>query len=80
MNIRQNYRLSSDVDVFESHDGQRILLFKRQTGELLLLLDHSVEVWRSLKRSVRAELNGDDRLILESFCLRGFIERGRNPA
>jgi hypothetical protein len=74
MTRNQAYHHSRNVDSFESQDRQRLLLFKRDTGELLLLLDRSAELWRALNEGELSDLNPEDYLILESFFRKGFVE------
>lgn len=64
---------SVDVDVFESADAQRLVLFQRQTGELMLLVGRSVELWRALAQGAEIDHNAEDRLLLGTLRRRGFV-------
>jgi hypothetical protein len=77
MTINPPYGRCSSVDAFESHDQQRLLLFHRRTGELMLLVDRSADLWRRLDERPELDLSGEDYLVLESLYRRGFVERGR---
>jgi hypothetical protein len=67
------YKRRKDVETFESLDGRRILLFNRCTGELMLLVSRSVDLWRGLEGGRQTELIKDDNLVLESLYRRGFV-------
>lgn len=64
---------SVDVDVFQSVDEQRLVLFQRQTGELMLLVGRSVELWRALAQGTETAHNAEDRLLLGTWRRRGFV-------
>jgi hypothetical protein len=68
------YRRVSSVDVFESGDGRRLLVFGRRTGELMVLVDRSADLWRALAGAAPLDAGPDDRLVLESWRRRGFVE------
>jgi hypothetical protein len=72
------YRRCSDVDTFESRDQQRLLLFNHRTGELMLLVHRSADVWRKLDNRTLSATSSEDHLVLESLYRRGFIERGKS--
>ncbi len=68
------YRPFNHVDTFESRDRQRLLIFSRRTGELMLLVNRSADLWRTLNGESPLEPAPADRLVLESLRRRGFVE------
>lgn len=68
------YNRCGGVDTFESRDRQRILIFNRRTGELMMLVSRSADLWRSLGTTEETDLAPADHLVLESLRRRGFIE------